>query len=98
NIEKNISIEFIDIYFNTNDHQKLGDLEITLISPYGTKSILAQRHEEAFEGIFKYNNWRFGTMRHLNEYSKGEWKLQVKDLREGNSGTFISWGLKIYGH
>jgi len=97
-IEENISIEFIDIYFNASDHEKLGDLEITLISPYGTKSILAQKHAEAFEGNFRYNNWRFGTMRHLNEYSKGNWILQVKDLREGNKGTFISWGLKFYGH
>lgn len=98
NIEQNISIEFIDIYFNANDHQRLGDLEITLMSPYGTKSILAEKHGEAFEGSFRYNNWRFGTMRHLNEYSEGEWKLIVKDLREDNNGTFISWGLKFYGH
>lgn len=97
-IEQNMSIEFIDIYFDSKDHDRLGDLEITLVSPQGTISILSEKHSEAFEGSFRYSNWRFGSMRHLNENTKGDWKLYVKDLKEDNNGTFISWSLKFYGH
>jgi subtilisin-like proprotein convertase family protein len=37
-------------------------------------------------------------MRHLDEDSKGTWKLQVFDKREENIGLLKDWKLKIYGH
>lgn len=97
-IDKDIYIEFVDIFFDAHDHKSLGDLEIILTSPQGTKSILAEKHAELFDGYFRYKNWRFGTFRLLNEKSKGTWKLAVEDKREENEGTFSSWGIKIYGH
>jgi len=96
--EKNITIEFIDIYFDAPEHPKLGDLEIVLTSPSGTKSILAEQHSQLFEGYFRYNNWRFGSFRHLEEESRGTWKLTVKDKSQDNTGTLKSWRIKIYGH
>lgn len=97
-IDKDIEVEFVDIFFDAPDHKKLGDLEIVLISPAGTKSILAEQHTELFDGAFRYRNWRFGSMRHLEENAKGVWQLRVKDNSPGNIGTFKSWKLKIYGH
>jgi subtilisin-like proprotein convertase family protein len=96
-VTKAISIEFIDIIVNI-DHTSIGDLEIILISPYGTKSILSQEHYEIFQNAFTYKNWSFGSMRHLDEDSKGTWKLQVFDKREENIGLLKDWKLKIYGH
>lgn len=97
-VEENIIIEFIDVFFNAPEHPRLGDLEIVLISPSGTKSVLAEQHSQLFEGYFRYNNWRFGSFRYLEENSKGIWKLIVKDKSQEGVGILKSWGLKVYGH
>jgi len=97
-IEEEMIVEFVDIYFDAPDHSRLGDLEIILTSPFGTKSVLAEQHRESFEGFFRYKNWRFGSIRHLEENSKGRWNLTIKDKSSSKSGTFKSWGLTIYGH
>ncbi|MGA1865090.1 MAG: S8 family serine peptidase [bacterium] len=95
-IDKNIKIEFIEVYFSAADHSNWGDLEIELISPMGTSSILAEKHDS--NGTSTYDNWRFGTIRHFGEDSKGSWKLNVKDLAYIDRGTFQKWSLKIFGH
>jgi subtilisin-like proprotein convertase family protein len=97
-IDANLTVEFVDIFFDAHDHASLGDLEIVLTSPSGTRSILAETHVEAFDGYFRYKNWRFGSVRHLGEKSKGVWKLKVIDRQLGNEGTLVSWGLKMYGY
>ena len=95
-IEDNLKVEFVDIYFSAPDHNSWGDLEITLISPDGTKSVLAKKHY--CDHFDRYENWRFGSVRHYGEYSRGNWSLNVKDINgEFFTGTLQSWGLKIYG-
>ncbi len=96
NVPDDITVEFVDIFFNTPDHPRLGDLEVILISPSGTRSILSERHNQTFE-VFRYYNWRFGSIRHLGESSKGSWKLEVRDKRIGEVGTWKSWKMKIHG-
>ena len=98
NVEENLSIEFTDIFFDAPDHTRLGDLEIILVSPSGTRSILSEHHKELFDGVFRYKNWRFGSMRHLEESARGTWKLIIRDKAESETGVFRSWSLKIYGH
>jgi subtilisin-like proprotein convertase family protein len=95
-IDENIKIEFIEVYFNAADHCNWGNLEIELISPMGTSSILAEKHSS--DNTTRYDNWRFGTVRHFGEDSIGTWTLLVKDLAYTDIGTFQSWTLKIYGH
>lgn len=92
-----IKVEFIDIFFNAPDHTRVGDLEIILTSPSGTESRLAELHNQTL-GVFRYNNWRFGSLRHLGENSNGEWKLVVKDKRSGDVGVFKDWKIEISGH
>ncbi len=95
-IEDDLKVEFVDIYFSAPDHNSWGDLEISLISPAGTKSILAETHKSNHSD--RYENWRFGSVRHYGEYSRGDWTINVKDVGgEFYSGTLQSWGLKIYG-
>jgi len=36
-------------------------------------------------------------VRHFGESSSGDWTLTVKDLREGTTGRFGFWTMKIYG-
>jgi subtilisin-like proprotein convertase family protein len=96
-IQSDMTVEFIDIYFDAPDHKKVGDLEITLISPTGTESRLSEVHNQLF-GLFRYKNWRFGSLRHLGEPARGSWTLRVQDKRPGNQGTWIGWKMKIQGH
>jgi subtilisin family serine protease len=93
-ISKDIRIEFVEVFF-TAGHDYWGDLEITLTSPGGTDSILAEQHNS--KRTDGYTNWRFGTVRHFGETSAGNWTLVVKDLDPVYDGIFEYWKLKIYG-
>jgi len=95
-IPDNIIVESVDIFFTAADHFRWGDLEITLTSPQGTESVLAEEHFTG--GSFDtYSGWRFGSVRHFEEISSGTWTLQVKDLRSGYTGTLQSWNLVLHG-
>lgn len=97
-IEEDFIIEFVEIFFDCPEHIRLGDLEVILISPNGTKSVLAEYHSHLFQGAFRYNNWRFGSVVNFGEKSKGKWKIVVKDKAENFSANLKSWAVKIYGH
>ncbi len=91
-------IEFIDIIFSASDHPYLGDLEITLVNvSTGTTSRLADKHRCLGSCGSSYNNWRFGSVRHLGESADGDWQLIVKDKVTYDIGTFQSWKLIFYG-
>jgi kexin len=96
-IEDNITIEFVDVIVDLPDHPKLGDLEIVLQSPNGTRSVLAEPHSQLFS-VFRLRNYRFGSLRAFGEQSRGRWQLIVRDLRPGAAGTLQQWGLVIHGH
>ena len=97
-IAENFTIEFVEITFDAPSHNSIGDLEIKLTAPSGTSSLLAEVHSEIFPGLFRYNQWVFGSNRNLLEQSQGVWTLEVSDKIEGNTGQWISWSIKIYGH
>ena len=96
-IVESLTVEFVDVVFDAPDHARIGDLEVTLTSPSGTKSVLAERHNQVF-GTFRYAGWRFGTLRHLGEAAAGSWRLSVQDLRAGEVGAWKSWRLVVHGH
>ena len=99
-------IEHVDatIDFTIN---KIRDLSIELISPSGTKSILAVSGYNS-RGDNGYNHqlfgnrdpqpWRFGSSRHLGEPASGEWRLIAQNARAGNTITLRSWELRIRGY
>lgn len=95
-IVENIRIEHVEVYFTASDHPNWTDLEVTLISPTGSRSVLTEPLSLSASGS-SFNNWRFMSVRHLDETSAGTWKLVVKDLKSGNTGTFQTWGIKFYG-
>jgi len=90
-------IEFVEITFSATDHPYSGDLEITLTSPAGTNSLLAETHLCESRPCTPYSGWVFGNANLLNEAADGLWTLTVKDLAAGDTGTFQSWRLKFYG-
>lgn len=97
-VNEDVDIEFVEVFFDAPSHTRLGDMDIQLISPSGTVSRLATRHDQLFSGYFRYENWRFGSMRHLDESSQGNWTLVVRDLVHGELGTLNAWRLRITGH
>jgi subtilisin-like proprotein convertase family protein len=90
------NIEFVEITFSAG-HPYSGNLEITLTSPAGTNSILAETHFCEGDICTPYSGWVFGNANYLGEAADGTWILTVKDLVAGNTGTFQSWRLKFYG-
>jgi subtilisin-like proprotein convertase family protein len=99
------SIEFVEVVFSASDHTYFGDLQVVLTNnTTGTVSHLAESHActDADAGTSipcqpSFNNWVFGTARHLGEAADGDWTLTVRDLEPVDTGTFQSWQLKFYG-
>ena len=75
-------------------HPRRGDLAMTLVSPQGTRSRLAERHADPNPD---YPNWEFTSVLHWGEASQGEWKLQISDLRALSVGTVKSARLELFG-
>ncbi len=95
-------IEFIEVSF-TSVHEYAGDLKIELTSPIGTVSELATARVCKLNGgntttdCGDYTDWKFGSVRHLNESASGVWTLKVSDKLAQGSGTWKSWGMRIHG-
>ena len=88
-----INIEWVEVVFDAT-HSFRGDLEVVLISPSGTESILAEKRDDQNRD---YNSWRFTSARHWDEVSTGTWTLQVRDKASSYYGTLNFWELNIYG-
>jgi subtilisin-like proprotein convertase family protein len=78
----------------TAPHPRYGDLAITLVSPSGIRSRLAEAH-----GSYgaSYEGWTLTTVRHWGEQANGVWKVQIADQVPSYSGTLQGLGLVIQG-
>ncbi len=92
-ISEPILVENVDVVVDI-PHTYRGDLEIILTSPAGTKSILSEKHSDNGNN---FNDWRFSTVHHWDEDSRGEWTLTVEDQGNGDTGSLDSWELIVYG-
>lgn len=88
-------VEFVEVEVDIPEHPRLSDLEIVLVGPSGTRSVLAELHHQQFDE-FRLRQWRFGSARHLGERSVGVWRLEVRDLRPGQAGTLRGWKLRLH--
>lgn len=75
-------------------HPRRGDLAITLISPQGTRSRLAEAHSDPNPD---FDTWSFTSVVNWGESSQGEWKLQIADWRPGSVGSIRSVRLDLVG-
>ena len=87
-----LRVEHVTVQVNAT-HSRRGDLDITLTSPSGMKSRLAERHDDDTANLA----WTFMSVRHWGENSSGTWKVSVVDRNYENVGTLNSVTLKIYG-
>lgn len=94
-VASDLNVQFARVHLQAN-HDDWGDLRVELVSPSGTRSVLAESH-------FNRNNpgqpgeWTYLSTRYLGESSLGEWTLEVSDRRAGTVGTLSEWRLLLMG-
>ncbi len=94
--QDNIRVEQVTVALNIN-HTARGNLRITLTSPSGTVSRLAEVRSDSNDN---YANWTFMTVRNWGENAAGTWRLRVTDESgTGNTtgGTLTAATVEIFG-
>ena len=94
--QNNLRVEHVTVTVNIN-HTARGNLKVTLTSPSGTVSRLAEVHSDTNDN---YANWTFMTVRNWGENAVGTWQLKVTD--ESNSsnttgGTLTLATMEVFG-
>ncbi len=92
-LSKDMRIEHV-VATPTINHTNWGDLRITLISPSGTESLLAEPHTDA---IGNYTSWNYSSVQFWDESSQGTWTLRIEDLGDEGFGSLTRWSLRVYG-
>ncbi|KAG8890161.1 pheromone processing endoprotease [Tulasnella sp. 332] len=95
--EKNFeTLEHVTVKVWIN-HVKRGDVEVSLLSPNGVKSVLGgkRRYDEDKSG---YPGWTFMTLKHWEENPVGTWTILVNDQADPEkNGTFLGWTMSLWG-
>ena len=92
-ISQDLKVEHVYVT-PTLAHNDWGDLRITLISPSGTESVLAEPHEDYSKA---YTSWTYTSVQFWDESSYGVWKLRIEDLGSGGYGSLSRWSLQVFG-
>ncbi|MGB7300393.1 MAG: S8 family serine peptidase [Burkholderiaceae bacterium] len=94
------NIEFVEIRLTVN-HSAGGSLRVVLTSPNGLVSTLATERTcvgpTSVDNCGTYDDWQFGSVRHMDEPVSGNWTLTVADAKPGVTGVFQDWSIKFYG-
>lgn len=90
---QNLRVEHVTVTVDIQ-HTYRGDLAITLVSPSGMESQLAEDHDD---GGHHYPAWTFSSVRHWGEEAEGTWNLKVADLWEDEVGTMQWARVDFYG-
>jgi subtilisin-like proprotein convertase family protein len=98
-----IDIEHVEVDLHAQVG-RLGDLQVRLIAPNGTQSLLLDRPgkapaADADAGSARAGEFRHSLMstQHWGEQSGGNWALQVTNAATGLPVTLDKWSLRIYG-
>jgi subtilisin-like proprotein convertase family protein len=86
-------IEHVTVTVNIT-HANRGDLSITLTSPSGKQSRLAERHDDTGNN---YSDWKLMSVHHWGESLDGVWTVNVADRRSGYAGVLNSVQVTLYG-
>lgn len=89
----NLRVEHATVTLSVS-HANRGELEVTLTSPSGTVSRLAELHDDTASD---YASWTFSSVRHWGENSAGTWTLKVADRKSGTTGTLTSATVTLTG-
>lgn len=92
-VDRSLTCEHVGLRLRTT-HPSRGDLRITLVSPSGTRSVLQNLNDDVSAGPV---DWTYWTTHHFFEPARGEWILEVRDLRQEDQGTITLAELIISG-
>ncbi|MBK9138689.1 MAG: S8 family serine peptidase [Verrucomicrobia bacterium] len=76
------------------NHQRRGDVRITLVSPSGTRSVLHHYNNDTF---WPLNEWDFYSVQHFFEPTVGTWRVEFSDERQGVAGRVNRVELELTG-
>jgi subtilisin-like proprotein convertase family protein len=88
-----LRVEHVTLRINLA-HSNRGNLAITLTSPSGAESRLAEKHSDSGDN---YADWKFMSVHHWAEDSAGIWTVRITDLAAGETGSLSSLRLEVYG-
>ena len=94
-VPSDLDVQFARVRLQA-DHNDWGHLRVELVSPSGTRSVLAESHFNG-NGAGQPGEWTYLSTRYLGESSLGEWTLEVSDERAGTAGTLNEWSLLLMG-
>lgn len=93
-VDRAFSVEHVELNLRAA-HTRRGDLRVVLVSPVGTRSVLAVPHGDTHA---HYTGWTFTSVRHWGENPMGVWKLILSDETANNVGQFNRAILTVRGH
>lgn len=88
-----VRIEHVELVLNASTPH-VGDLRVRITSPEGTESLLAVPRNDPTSN---YTNFVFTSVRHWGELSDGDWTVRIADERPGNTATWQSFELRVFG-
>ena len=92
-ITSGVRIDQIEVELDMLDTD-LRDLQVTLISPDGTQSILMDNASLQGNGVVK---WTLSSGHFIGELGVGMWTLHIVDKDSGDKAVLNSWKLHLYG-
>ena len=92
----NRSVSLIEVGVDIT-HAYFGDLQLTLISPSGTRALL--KAADVLSGGSAPKSFNIGTTPSLKamqgENATGDWRLEVCDMVRSDTGTLDRWRLRV---
>ena len=105
-INSHIDVEHIELGIDIR-HDRLGDLQIEVISPNGTISTVLDRPSATegrpfglfgeYSGLPKHLMFDLSSAQFYGEDGKGEWQVIVRDVRAEEVGKLYGLSLRVYG-
>ena len=89
-------VEFVEVSIEF-DHPSFPDLEVEIVSPRGTVSMLTNTSCCSSNPEFRGTH-RFGSAKNLGEDPTGTWTMRLTDHVNGQEGGIKNWSIKVYGH
>jgi subtilisin family serine protease len=94
-IDNNVKVEWVSLYVEI-DHKYAGDIEIALISPSGTKTVMIQPNDLLYNAY--ENGFRFSSVAFIDEDAKGIWHIEITDRLPNDYGYLKKLQLEIKGY
>ncbi|MBD1909112.1 MULTISPECIES: S8 family serine peptidase [unclassified Leptolyngbya] len=99
-LSTNLTVDHVEIDVNLS-HQNLGDVQLILVSPNGTESVLMDRPGASANSPFGMEGgtlqFTFMSTQFWGEDAAGTWTLVVRDRATGDQGILDDWSLRAYG-